>query len=427
MSKRKHTKRGTDRVSVSDLHAALLQQMELDLEQLIFRHQGRLESLTDSEVTGVRGRERTSGVIGRLPETDRVVSAPDDTAGLTSVDSRRGIGYAQRQCSPSVSIHKEAADVSVGSAYRVRDRRHESRMSNGSEAFHRQADSPPHVGLAMPVETPENVILNYQLAGPAVRGAAYMIDLLIRGAFLYLASLLLGLFAVVSQMMATGFFQIFAFLVQWAYYVVCEGFFNGKTIGKHAMGLRVIQERGYPITFWSASLRNLLRIADGMPYLITGGLGFVFFYGVGFLTMLFSKKLQRLGDIVAGTVVITERHIVLPREPIILERIQPLPREEIGAYVPDARVLSSIEQFLGRRFVLAHERGHLLAGILAGVLAERLHFQGERKLVQQYPMAFLARVYVTFLQRSEEEEEEEFEFRQPRSRRRPDLSLRGRR
>ncbi|MGH7201903.1 MAG: hypothetical protein ACREJB_14950, partial [Planctomycetaceae bacterium] len=125
-------------------------------------------------------------------------------------------------------------------------------------------------------------------------------------------------------------------------------------------------------------------------------------YGIGLISMLLSKDFRRLGDLAARTVVISERRATLPREPVILERIRPLSREEIGGYAPDDHTLALIDQFLGRRYVLTHKRGHALASVLATALAERLHFVGDRQLIEQYPMAFLARVYVTFMQTAEE-------------------------
>lgn len=262
------------------------------------------------------------------------------------------------------------------------------------------------VSLALQIETPENVVLNYQLAGPAVRITAYIIDFLVRCGLLVAISIFLIVVGIsISPYASMGAFLVSMFLLNWGYYIFCEGLFRGKTIGKHAMGLRVIQEQGYPLTFWSAVLRNLLREADALPGLFTGvGFGV---YGVGFCSMFLTRNLQRVGDIAARTVVITERSVILPREPIILEKIQPLPHTEIGSYVPPPHFLSMIEQFLGRRFVLTHGRGHGLAGILAGSLAKRLEFRGDRNLVEQYPMAFLARVYVTFLHYQEDKEDEE--------------------
>ena len=122
--------------------------------------------------------------------------------------------------------------------------------------------------------------------------------------------------------------------------------------------------------------------------------------------MLLSRHLRRIGDLVGGTVVIQERRVVLPREPLILERIQPLDHEEFNRFVPSAHVLVLIDQFLGRRFVLTHRRGHEIARPLAVALARRLEYRGDPKLVTRYPMAFLARVYVTFLRRDDDESNE---------------------
>lgn len=261
------------------------------------------------------------------------------------------------------------------------------------------ASEAPQVTTELHVETPENVVLNYQLAGPAVRCAAYLIDLVVRIGLMVILGIAMGLAGGFISAVFLGFLMVVFFVVDWFYYVVSECFFRGKSIGKHAMGLRVIQDRGYPINFWSSCLRNLLRAADSWPYLL---------HGVGFVSILLTKNGQRLGDLVAGTVVITERTVRLPREPIILEKIQPLPRNDfLSNYVPSSKTLAIIEQFLTRRFVLTHDRGHALASVLAAPLAEKLNFQGDAKLVQQYPMAFLARVYVTFLKRADEDEEDE--------------------
>jgi uncharacterized RDD family membrane protein YckC len=261
------------------------------------------------------------------------------------------------------------------------------------------AGAAPDVPTELHVETPENVVLNYQLAGPAVRCAAYVIDLLVRIVIMIALGIFMAILGGVFSFLFFGFMLVVFFVVDWFYYVISECFFRGKSIGKHAMGLRVIQERGYPIAFWSSCLRNLLRFPDSWFFPL---------HGVGFVSILVTKNGQRLGDLVAGTVVITERTVQLPREPIILEKIQPLPRNEfLSNYVPNAKTLAIVEQFLGRRFVLTHDRGHALASVLAARLAEKLNFQGDPKLVQQYPMAFLARVYVTFLKRAEEEDEDD--------------------
>lgn len=251
----------------------------------------------------------------------------------------------------------------------------------------------PGWNLDLRVETPENVVLNYHLAGPSVRAAAYAVDTLLRAAILFLILVCSGLGQVAGlQGLSAGGFLVALFLIDWWYFAISEGLFNGRSLGKSALGLRVIHRRGHPITFWAAVVRNLMRGVEAFP-----------FYGPAFLSMLLSRNLERMGDLVAETVVIQERRMRAPREPVILEKIQPLPRDEINRYQPDETLLSLIDEFLGRRHVLTHERGHALAAVLAPTLAERLQYRGDRRQVDSYPMAFLARVHVTFSKRRPEE------------------------
>ncbi|QDT45369.1 RDD family protein [Gimesia alba] len=251
------------------------------------------------------------------------------------------------------------------------------------------------LGLEMQVETPENVILTYQLAGPAQRYVAYMIDLVIRVLMVLGMMIITRMLGIVLPGTAFGMFLVFSFLNTWGYYTISEGFFKGQSIGKHFCGLRVIRDEGYPITFWPALLRNLVRSADA-----------IVFYGIGITSMLLTRRFQRLGDLVAGTVVIQERSLTLPRKPVILDKIQPLNKNEIGSFLPRDEVLSLIDEFIGRRHVLTYDRGHALAAILANSLAERLNYSGDPKKVTHYPMAFLAAVYKTFSFAKEEEEQE---------------------
>lgn len=246
------------------------------------------------------------------------------------------------------------------------------------------------------IETPENVVLAYPLAGPSIRMAAYLVDFGIRLVLTFGGMMILGLGSGLwSPGVSMGLILLMLFLVNWGYYVICEGFFRGKTPGKKVFSLRVIDEQGCPVSFWSAFLRNMIRSVDSFPL-----------YGIGWLTMLMCGRFRRLGDLAARTVVIEERQISLPQEPLILERIQPLPRSEIGAYVPSSQTLVLIEQFLRRRHVLTHQRGHEMAGVLARALAQKMNYSGDPKLVEQYPMAFLARVYVTCLRIRAEERTE---------------------
>ncbi|MCY2967079.1 MAG: RDD family protein [Planctomycetota bacterium] len=250
----------------------------------------------------------------------------------------------------------------------------------------------PRVSLEHVVETPENVVLTYQLAGPAARMGAFFIDFVIRiaifAAFTFLAVMTLGRF-LPALTVAMGLVLYFA--LDWLYFAICEGFFRGKTPGKHMYGLRVVHAAGYPISLWEAVVRNFVRAMDNAPFIL-----FLGSYGVCWLTMLTCGKFRRLGDMVAQTVVIEERRVRVPKEPIILEKIQPIPRNELGGWVPAPTTLALIEEFLGRRGVLNYVRGHSMAIGLARVLATRLDYKGPVSQVEEYPMAFLARVYATF-------------------------------
>jgi len=259
-------------------------------------------------------------------------------------------------------------------------------------------------GLEMQIETPENVVLTYQLAGPAQRYIAYMIDLAIRMAILIGMMMVIPMLGIVLPGTATGILLVMIFLNTWGYYTISEGFFKGQSIGKHFCGLRVIRDGGYPITFWPALLRNLVRSADA-----------IVFYGIGVTVMLLTRRFQRLGDLVAGTVVIQERSLSLPRKPVILDKIQPLDKNEIGSFLPSDEVLSLIDEFIGRRHVLTYDRGHALAAILANNLAERLNYSGDPKKVTQYPMAFLAAVYKTFSFSQEDDKQELASAYRPRN------------
>jgi hypothetical protein len=95
---------------------------------------------------------------------------------------------------------------------------------------------------------------------------------------------------------AMGLVLVAYFVVSWGYGAFCEGFFNGRTLGKRAQGLRVVSNQGVPITGTQAILRNLLGAADGMGS----------FYLIGLASMLLTSRFQRLGDLAAGTMVIAE-------------------------------------------------------------------------------------------------------------------------
>lgn len=263
------------------------------------------------------------------------------------------------------------------------------------------APSRSAVSLDLRIETPENVLLTYQLAGPAWRAAAWGIDYSLRASVFVVSCIVFSIMAIVLPGTAIGSLLLLLFLLEWGYTIGFEYFWQGQTPGKRLCGLRVMQDNGQPLTWWSATLRNLLRAGDTIPFLLiyeesAGMLALLPCYGPGLISMLLTPRLQRLGDLAARTVVVHERRPELPRPPVILDRIEPLPREELGSRLLRPATLALIDEFLSRRAVLTYERGHALAGPFAEVLARHVGYRGDPELVTNYPMAFLARVYVTY-------------------------------
>lgn len=153
------------------------------------------------------------------------------------------------------------------------------------------------------VLTPEYVEFDFVVAGLYSRFLAYLIDLLISTVLLTVLFVVVVLVTVVTMSgLGIALYFIGAFVMNWVYNIVLETFWSGQTVGKRAMGLRVIQESGVRISFLHACLRNLVRPIDNLPML----------YFVGAVAAFFSPTHQRLGDMLAGTLVVRERKLKLP-------------------------------------------------------------------------------------------------------------------
>ena len=121
----------------------------------------------------------------------------------------------------------------------------------------------------------------------------------------------------------SGLGLVLMFLVYWAYPIVCEARW-GRTLGKRALGLHVLARDGAPVGWMAAITRNLLRTVDMLP----------FGYALGLISSLFDSHGRRLGDLVAGTVVVHAPVLYLPPPPTIdsvLAPPQPLRPEEQAA------------------------------------------------------------------------------------------------
>src|SRR5467141_1579261 len=148
------------------------------------------------------------------------------------------------------------------------------------------------------VSTPERVSFDYQVAGLGTRGIAQILDLLI------VTGLLLAVFFFAAAAAATTrsdvvgtLIDLFgAFVVIFGYFWISEAIFSGQTLGKRAFRLRVVGDRGEPLTWVQAGIRNVIRIVDFLPY----------GYGVGVVVLFINGRGKRLGDLAAGTIVVKD-------------------------------------------------------------------------------------------------------------------------
>jgi uncharacterized RDD family membrane protein YckC len=218
------------------------------------------------------------------------------------------------------------------------------------------------------IETPERVPLAFALASIGNRFLAVAIDHVIQyfsifvvAWFFMLASGLGetieaggGAYAVLQEMpkWTIALMIVLLFLIFAGYFVFFEWLWNGQTPGKRLLKLRVIREDGRPITLWEAVARNLLRIFDAFPGVVLP------VYSIGLMTIFASRRDQRVGDLLAGTVVVRERSDEAPKfaevfstrvtDPALLRLQKP------ADFTGDLRVVTEaeievVEAFLRRR------------------------------------------------------------------------------
>lgn len=215
------------------------------------------------------------------------------------------------------------------------------------------------------VETPDHVVLRYDLAGGGNRGFAALIDVI--AASLIVAGLFFA-WSIVGERLprasgatVTGIFVLLTALIAWSYFIVLEWLWEGQTLGKRMFGLRVISADGSPAGFLAVLVRNLVRVVDFLPA----------FYGLGLLAIVVSSRSQRLGDLAAGTFVVRAPR---PRLDPVALRTGPTLAEGAAA---DVRGLPGELQRLVREFV-ARERGlsdanrRAIAASIAAALRDRM-------------------------------------------------------
>ena len=145
------------------------------------------------------------------------------------------------------------------------------------------------------VELAEGIEIHLRVAGPYLRFLAWFIDLLSKGALIAVYALLIGMTGpVFGDNVASGFFLLGYFLILWFYHVLFEVSKYGATLGKKAMGLRVVNKAGGPVTMGQSMIRNFIRFFEMIIPIVP-------------LLAFFHPRFQRLGDLAAGTLVVYSR------------------------------------------------------------------------------------------------------------------------
>lgn len=159
------------------------------------------------------------------------------------------------------------------------------------------------------IDTPELVAIEFPVAGIGSRFIAILVDYLLWTIgvviLFFLGVMALSWVSAVNRLSASwaiGLSLLAIFLVHWGYFSLFEAFWNGRTPGKWAAKIRVIHRSGRAISFMESLGRNLLRAVDTLPA----------FYAVGVISIFVSRQHQRLGDMVAGTLVVRDREIDAP-------------------------------------------------------------------------------------------------------------------
>jgi uncharacterized RDD family membrane protein YckC len=247
----------------------------------------------------------------------------------------------------------------------------------------------PHSQRLISIRTPENIELSYALAGPGSRAVAYLVDLFIMFVVLQLlinliaagVGALIAAMGISSDMWMAAIAGLISFALYNGYFIFFEWLMNGQTPGKRVLHVRVIKQGGYALRFFDTLLRNLLRVVDFLPL----------FYGVGLTSLLLTRDSQRLGDLVAGTLVVyqdpVETDSLLADLPAPLQSEPALPAAQLAA-IP-AQAISLADEFLRSRVELAPRPRQEIAAELVDLIRESSGLQPQ---ANQSVETFLASV-----------------------------------
>lgn len=245
------------------------------------------------------------------------------------------------------------------------------------------------------IVTPEAVVLDFDTAGAGSRILSEVVDLLIQGTILFALFFAAGLAASggveLGQTAAIILVTVLTFLVLVGYPVAFESLWNGRTPGKAALGLRVVTVEGGPIRFRHAAIRGMFALVEIWA---TAG-------SVALISVVLTRRNQRVGDLVAGTVVLRERSATASSAEATAVSFPPLPGFDAYVRALDVSMLTTEQYGLVRSFLLrvdglSPEARATLAVDLANSVATRLRHVPPPGMG---PEAYLASVASAYQQR----------------------------
>lgn len=246
------------------------------------------------------------------------------------------------------------------------------------------------------IETPEQISLEFPLAGVGSRGYALCMDTLIQ----VIAALVVGLIVAFTARdldrswasarnweIAIAVFLLFC--LYWGYFAIFEILWNGQTPGKRQAKIRVISASGRPITVFEGIGRNFMRAIDSLG-----------FYLVGAVTCAIDKQNRRLGDMVAGTVVVheVEEQGVFYWYGQEKSASAPSVTREVAALTDQEFQL--VEIFLTRRLDIPNLQRLSSAQVIADRMGERLHIPKEQRPSDEAFLEEISRRYRDAVRRS---------------------------
>ncbi len=230
------------------------------------------------------------------------------------------------------------------------------------------------------LETPERVAVELDLAGVGHRAIAWLVDALIQ--FLAWMALLLVSTSFLTRPaweefqalagVAQALVTVSVFAINWGYHVAFEIAWAGRSPGKRLAGIRVVKPDGSPEGPLEAVLRNLARAVDVLPVA----------YVVGLTTMALTPTQRRLGDLVAGTVLVKERAFDLSR----YDRPKTAAPAATAGPTLTAATYELVRGFLSRRDGLEPEARRRVAAQLVAAAAP----EAQREAALADPEAWLA-------------------------------------